>query len=397
MARVNARRGAPVRVSSVPSISKRTSRFIRRPVMLKRLLIAVPLALLGAAWFYWVTHTLAGRLRTHDPETTARHAAARRRGAGPRRRVSSDPAGVGAAGADLAAPAARRHRRGGRPLPRARRHRLGALREEFRYEGDADFSIFDPGDRRALLASFGITARTATGSAAAAPSRSNWPRTCTIRRTVHVRKLEEFVVARRLERFLDKDRILELYLNVVEWGPGIFGAEAAARHYFSRSAADLSRGPGRGAGRHPAPPADVEPEEPRPDAVAQGADPRHGWAARDRCPPCRWRPRPSPCPGIEADAAGRAPVDTVTPPAATVPTATPDRGPRRIRCRCRVRPDPAPGRRTSAEQPSAGSPRRRTPGHGLRNAAKSRRSGSPWPGAAASFRSGCHCTPSSQG
>jgi hypothetical protein len=55
-----------------------------------------------------------------------------------------------------------------------------------------------------------------------------------------VRKLEEFVVARRLEQFLDKDRILEIYLNVVEWGPGVFGAEAAARHYFSRAAADLT-------------------------------------------------------------------------------------------------------------------------------------------------------------
>src|SRR5690606_34809298 len=39
---------------------------------------------------------------------------------------------------------------------------------------------------------------------------------------------------------LSKDRILELYLNVVEWGPGIFGAEAAARHYFGRPAANLS-------------------------------------------------------------------------------------------------------------------------------------------------------------
>src|SRR5690606_22598384 len=37
------------------------------------------------------------------------------------------------------------------------------------------------------------------------------------------------------------DRILELYLNTAEWGSGIFGAEAAARHYFGRSAADLTR------------------------------------------------------------------------------------------------------------------------------------------------------------
>jgi monofunctional biosynthetic peptidoglycan transglycosylase len=54
------------------------------------------------------------------------------------------------------------------------------------------------------------------------------------------RKIAEFVVAGRLERFLSKDRILELYLNVVEWGPGIFGADAAARHYFGKPASDLT-------------------------------------------------------------------------------------------------------------------------------------------------------------
>ncbi len=42
-----------------------------------------------------------------------------------------------------------------------------------------------------------------------------------------------------LEAILDKRRILELYLNVVEWGSGVFGCEAAARHYFSVSASAL--------------------------------------------------------------------------------------------------------------------------------------------------------------
>jgi len=55
-----------------------------------------------------------------------------------------------------------------------------------------------------------------------------------------LRKAMELVVAGRLERRLGKDRILEVYLNVVEWGPGVFGAEAAAQTYFGRSAADLS-------------------------------------------------------------------------------------------------------------------------------------------------------------
>ena len=47
-----------------------------------------------------------------------------------------------------------------------------------------------------------------------------------------LRKAEELAVARRLERFLSKDRILELYLNTVELGPGVFGVGAASRQYF---------------------------------------------------------------------------------------------------------------------------------------------------------------------
>ncbi len=55
-----------------------------------------------------------------------------------------------------------------------------------------------------------------------------------------LRKVEELAVAFRLEWFLSKDRILELYLNVAEWGPGIFGAEAASQAYFGHSATQLS-------------------------------------------------------------------------------------------------------------------------------------------------------------
>jgi monofunctional biosynthetic peptidoglycan transglycosylase len=53
------------------------------------------------------------------------------------------------------------------------------------------------------------------------------------------RKLRELVVARWMEQELTKRRILELYLNVIEWGDGIYGCEAAARHWFGKSAADL--------------------------------------------------------------------------------------------------------------------------------------------------------------
>ncbi len=55
-----------------------------------------------------------------------------------------------------------------------------------------------------------------------------------------LRKGQELVLAYTLERLLNKQRILEIYLNNVEWGAGVFGAEAAAQHYFRKSAAQLS-------------------------------------------------------------------------------------------------------------------------------------------------------------
>jgi hypothetical protein len=55
-----------------------------------------------------------------------------------------------------------------------------------------------------------------------------------------VRKLKEAVLTRRLERSLSKERILELYLNVAEFGRGIYGAEAAAWYYFGKPAAELT-------------------------------------------------------------------------------------------------------------------------------------------------------------
>jgi monofunctional biosynthetic peptidoglycan transglycosylase len=56
----------------------------------------------------------------------------------------------------------------------------------------------------------------------------------------YVRKAEEAVITVMLEYLLDKQRIFELYLNVIEWGSGVFGAEAAAQRYFATSAARLS-------------------------------------------------------------------------------------------------------------------------------------------------------------
>jgi monofunctional biosynthetic peptidoglycan transglycosylase len=55
------------------------------------------------------------------------------------------------------------------------------------------------------------------------------------------RKFKELLIALKLERALSKERILELYLNVAQFGDGIFGAEAASRHYFGTSSAYLSK------------------------------------------------------------------------------------------------------------------------------------------------------------
>jgi monofunctional biosynthetic peptidoglycan transglycosylase len=55
-----------------------------------------------------------------------------------------------------------------------------------------------------------------------------------------IRKGQEAAITWMIESVMDKRRILEMYLNVAEWGNGVFGAEAAARHYFGVSAAQLS-------------------------------------------------------------------------------------------------------------------------------------------------------------
>lgn len=55
-----------------------------------------------------------------------------------------------------------------------------------------------------------------------------------------LRKAKEAIITFWMERLLSKKRILEIYLNVVEWGDGIFGAEAAARHYYKKNCAELT-------------------------------------------------------------------------------------------------------------------------------------------------------------
>lgn len=116
-----------------------------------------------------------------------------------------------------------------------------SLAEEVQWTGDEDFSWLSVRDLAALVAAV----------AHAWENRAELRGRSTITQQLaknlyfgtdrsFVRKAMELVVARRLERSLDKDRILELYLNAAEWGPGIFGVEMAARRYFGRAAADLT-------------------------------------------------------------------------------------------------------------------------------------------------------------
>ena len=90
---------------------------------------------------------------------------------------------------------------------------------------------------------------------AAAPSPCRWSRTSSCgRRSSYLRKALEIPLAYTIELVWPKRRILEIYLNIAEWGPGIFGAEAAARYHFRKSALLLTPAPGRPACGLPAQP-----------------------------------------------------------------------------------------------------------------------------------------------
>lgn len=128
---------------------------------------------------------------------------------------------------------------------RFREHRgvdWDALAEEVRYRGTIPPRLRHAEDRKAL--------REAWRYARANRERIRGRSTITqqLARNLYlspdrsfVRKAQELLIAGRLERFLSKDRILEIYLNVAELGPGIFGVEAAGQHYFGRSARNLTR------------------------------------------------------------------------------------------------------------------------------------------------------------
>jgi monofunctional biosynthetic peptidoglycan transglycosylase len=55
-----------------------------------------------------------------------------------------------------------------------------------------------------------------------------------------LRKIREFIIAQQMEKYLGKQRIFEIYLNVIEWGDGVYGINAASQYYFGKSAGALS-------------------------------------------------------------------------------------------------------------------------------------------------------------
>ena len=116
-----------------------------------------------------------------------------------------------------------------------------ALAEEAGYQGDTAFSWWDTEDRRALRKALTYVWSNRSDVKGRSTLTQQLAKNLyfTPERSL-VRKVGEAVVAKRLEFFLTKDRILEIYLNVAEWGPGVFGAEAAARTYFDRGADDLT-------------------------------------------------------------------------------------------------------------------------------------------------------------
>jgi monofunctional biosynthetic peptidoglycan transglycosylase len=209
--------------------------------MLKRLIIALPLGALGTLWFFYLSLPWPVLLPVKNPGTTSfidlRVAQARAQGDTLKLRHKWVPL----------AQVSRHLRRAviiGEDGNFYEHNGIDweAVREEVRYGGDADFSWFSAADLRSLGSSLQyyrthrnrIRGRSTITQQLAKNLYFSEERSLT-------RKVGEFLVARRLEWFLSKDRILEVYLNSVEWGPGIFGAEAAAQYYFDKPAARLTQ------------------------------------------------------------------------------------------------------------------------------------------------------------
>jgi monofunctional biosynthetic peptidoglycan transglycosylase len=185
--------------------------------VLARTLVGLALAVLGVAAWEWATWPDVAALAAADPASTAFIDAWRR--------------------------AEREAGRSGdaryQPVPYARI--AGSLKRAVLVGEDIGFFEhrgFEPGEMKKALEQARERGELPRGASTItqqlaknlwlSPSRNPW------------RKAKEALLTRQLERTLSKRRILELYLNVVEFGPGTYGAEAAARRYFGKAAAELT-------------------------------------------------------------------------------------------------------------------------------------------------------------
>ena len=205
---------------------------------LKRILIFSLLAILlwiaaeASLYYYWVR-----QLRDHNPQTTAlieqRAREARARGEEPKRFQQWVPLSRISVNLQRAVIAGEDHNfatHNGFDYEAIRRAWEEAQREaerEARAEGDQD-----PTDWIPPLPAFKRGASTITQQLAKNLFLST--------ERSFLRKAREAFITILLEHELSKRRILELYLNVIEWGDGIYGAEAASQYYFKKSAADLT-------------------------------------------------------------------------------------------------------------------------------------------------------------
>jgi monofunctional glycosyltransferase len=208
--------------------------------MFRRLLIAVPLAFAGALLFWWLSLPWPIMLRWQEPGRSAfmnmrvREARAADQALEIRHEfVPLENLSHNLQRAIILAEDGRFEEHDGIDWI--------ALAEEVHYRGDTDFSFLDPGDIVALFGAFRyyIANRDEVRGRSTITQQLAKNLYFSSSRSI-ARKLEELVVAHRMERFLSKDRILELYLNFAEFGPGVFGAESAARLYFGKSAKSLT-------------------------------------------------------------------------------------------------------------------------------------------------------------
>ncbi len=185
----------------------------RRPRLLARLLVGVALVL--AFYLGWI-HWQVERLRDHNPRTTAFMQE------GLERLRSSDPEA--------------RLRQVWVPYERIseslKRAVIAAEDQRFLehdgFDAGAIEEAYEKNARRRHIRHGGSTiSQQLAKNLFLSPRRSYW------------RKADEAAITVMIEHVLSKRRILEIYLNVIEWGDGLYGAEAAAQHYYGVPAADL--------------------------------------------------------------------------------------------------------------------------------------------------------------